>query len=385
MEVYLDNSATTKCCEEAADIVRKALVEDYGNPSSKHRKGIEGESYVRQATEVLAKQMKVKEKEIFFTSGGTESDNWALIGAAMANQRAGRHIISTSIEHEAVLQPLKYLEEKGFEVTYLKVDEFGQISMDELKHVIREDTILVTTIHVNNEVGSVQDIEGIGSYLKREHPSILYHIDAVQSFGKYKIFPKKLGVDMLSVSGHKLHGPKGVGFLYVDERVKIHPIALGGGQQQGMRSGTHNVPGIAGLFTAVQRAYDHFDEKIERLYELKKHFIHEILLLEDVKLHGREGRESAPHIVSVGFLGIRSEVLLHALEDKGIYVSSGSACASNKKNSGSGTLHAMGIGKEWADGTIRFSMSEETTKEEVDYCITVLKELVPQLRRFVRR
>ena len=247
MEAYFDNSATTRVFDSVRDIVVKTMTEDYGNPSAKHRKGMEAEQYVRQAAADIAKTLKVRDKEILFTSGGTESNNMALIGTAMANQRAGKHIISTRIEHASVYNPLAYLEQQGFEVTYLSVDSQGHISLEELEAAIRPDTILVSIMYVNNEVGAIEPVEQIASLIHGKNPAILFHVDAIQAYGKLTIRPKKQGIDLLSVSAHKIHGPKGVGFLYIDEKVKIRPLLYGGGQQKDMRSGTENVPGIAGM------------------------------------------------------------------------------------------------------------------------------------------
>lgn len=384
MEAYLDNSATTRCLESVRDIVVKTMMEDYGNPSSRHTKGVEAERYLREARQIIASTLKADEKEIFFTSGGTESNNWALIGGAMANRRAGNHIITTAIEHAAVLQPMLYLKEQGFEVTFLPVDEQGHISLEQLKRELRETTILVSVMYVNNEMGAVQPIEEIGKIVKEYNPSILFHVDAIQAYGKYRIYPKKLGVDMLSVSGHKIHGPKGVGFLYVREKTKLHPLILGGGQQRGMRSGTDNVPGIAGLGEAAREAYRDFDEKISHLYELKRYFMEGIRRIPDTKINSQEGKESAPHIVSVSFRGVRSEVLLHALEERGIYVSSGSACSSNKKLPVSTVLKEIHLERELLETTVRFSFCAQTTSKELDYCLEALGELLPMLRRYTR-
>lgn len=383
MEVYLDNSATTKCYDSVREIVGRVMCEDYGNPSSMHRKGVDAEKYVRESKETLAKLLKVQEKEIFFTSGGTESDNLALIGCARANQRAGRHLITSSIEHPAILNTMHYLEqEEGFRVTYLPVDKNGRIKLDALKKALCRETILVSIMYVNNEVGSVQPIEEAVQIVKNYNRNILFHVDAVQGFGKYRIYPKRLGVDLLSISGHKIHGPKGVGILYIREKVKIKPIAFGGGQQKNMRSGTENVPGIAGIGLAAKEIYTDFDEKIAKMRELKAYFIEGVKKIEKTTIHGLTDESSAPHIISVGFAGIRSEVLLHALEDKGIYVSSGSACASNHPAI-SGVLKGIGAGAEYLDATLRFSLSEFTTKEEIDYTLESLYNCVPMLRKYV--
>lgn len=383
MEVYLDNSATTKCFKDVAELMMTIMCEDYGNPSSMHNKGMQAENYIRNAKDIISRNLKVNEKEILFTSGGTESDNIALIGSAMANYRAGRHLITTKIEHPAILQTMKYLEEQGFEVTYLPVDKNGQIRLEDLEKAIRNDTILVSIMHTNNEIGALQPIEEAGSLIKKINPNIIFHVDAVQGFGKFRINPKKMNIDLLSVSGHKIHGPKGVGFLYINEKIKIKPIIFGGGQQKGMRSGTENVPGVAGLAKAIEMIYADLDENVERLYRLKEHFIAGVIQIPDIKINGLTGRESAPHVISVSIRGIRSEVMLHALEEKGVYVSAGSACASNKPQT-SDTLKAIGVEKELLDSTIRFSMSEFTTQEEIDYTLKAMQEIIPMLRRYVR-
>ena len=384
MEIYLDNSATTRCLPEVAELMNRIMCEDYGNPSSLHRKGLKAENYLRTAKETLAKILKVNEKELLFTSGGTESDNLALIGGAHANCRRGKHLITTAIEHPAILQTMKFLEGEGYRVTYLPVDEKGCIRLEELESAITEETILVSMMHTNNEVGSLQPIAQAGELIKKINPQILFHVDAVQGFGKSRIYPKKMNIDLLSVSGHKIHGPKGVGFLYVDSHIKLKPIVFGGGQQGGMRSGTENVPGIAGLALAADKLYADFDRDMEKLYSLKNHFIEGVQELENVAVNGPACMDGAPHIVSVSFRGVRSEVLLHALEDKGIYVSAGSACSSHKPQP-SATLTAMGIPKELLSSTIRFSFSVFTTMEEIDTTLEALRELLPVLRRFTAK
>lgn len=386
MEVYLDNSATTRTFPEVAELMTRIMCEDYGNPSSMHLKGVQAENYIRNAKATLAKLMKVEEKEIYFTSGGTESDNLALIGCAMANYRAGRHIITTQIEHPAILQTMHYLEDQGFRVTYLPVDKTGRISLDDLRKAIRPDTIIVSIMHTNNEIGSIQPIAEAGSLIKSINPQILFHVDAVQGFGKFRIYPKKMDIDLLSVSAHKIHGPKGVGFLYIRDRVKIHNIIYGGGQQKNLRSGTENVPGIAGMAKAVEMVYENLEEDVQRLYELKNYFIQGLALIPDVQVNGPKPMEGAPHIVSVSIQGIRSEVMLHALEDKGICVSAGSACASNKAHSAvSATLKGINLDKDLLDSTIRFSMSVMTTKQEIDYTLKAMYDIIPLLRKYTRR
>ena len=380
MEAYFDNGATTRVFPQVKDIVIEAMEEEYGNPSSMHMKGVKAEQYVKDAREIIAKSLKVDPKEIVFTSGGTESNNMALIGTAMANARKGKHIISTRIEHASVYNPLFFLEENGYEITYLPVDEHGVVDLEALEKAIRPDTILVSVMYVNNEIGAVQPVEEIGKIVKKKNPDTLFHVDAIQAYGKYHIYPRRLKIDLLSVSGHKIHGPKGIGFLYIKDKTKVHPLILGGGQQKGMRSGTENVTGIAGLGKAVQLIYQDHEEKMKKIQAIKDDFIAQVMELSDVRNNSGE----APHIASISFQGVRSEVLLHALEEKGIYVSSGSACSSNKPAI-SGTLKAIGLTKEYYDSTLRFSFCIFNTKEEVDYTVNCLRELLPILRRFTRK
>lgn len=384
MEVYFDNSATTRCYDSVKDIVVKAMTEDFGNPSAMHLKGVEAEKYIKSSAESLARLLKVQEKEILFTSGGTESDNLALIGAAFANKRSGNHIITTSVEHPAVSQPALFLQEQGFEVTYLPVDSRGVVKMDALEAVLREDTILVSVMYVNNEVGAVMPVEEIAALVHEKSPRALFHVDAIQAFGKYRIYPKKMGIDLLSVSGHKIHGPKGVGFLYINEKAKIQPQILGGGQQGGMRSGTDNVPGIAGLGAAAVEIYKNLEENVENMYRLKEHIAQGLEKIGDIRINGMDLREGAPQILSISVMGVRSEVLLHSLEERGIYVSAGSACSSHKRKP-SATLAAMGMSKDQIESTVRLSFCEENTIEEADYFLQVMGELVPMLRRYSRR
>jgi len=383
MEVYFDNSATTRCYDSVKDIVVKAMIEDFGNPSAMHLKGVEAEKYIKSSAESLARLLKVQEKEILFTSGGTESDNLALIGATLANKRSGNHIITTSVEHPAVSQPALFLQEQGFEVTYLPVDSRGVVKMDALKAVLREDTILVSVMYVNNEVGAVMPVEEIAALVHEKSPKALFHVDAIQAFGKYRIYPKKMGIDLLSVSGHKIHGPKGVGFLYINEKAKIQPQILGGGQG-GMRSGTDNVPGIAGLGAAAVEIYKNLEENVENMYRLKEHIAQGLEKIGDIRINGMDLREGAPQILSISVMGVRSEVLLHSLEERGIYVSAGSACSSHKRKP-SATLAAMGMSKDQIESTVRLSFCEENTIEEADYFLQVMGELVPMLRRYSRR
>ena len=381
MEAYFDNSATTRVFDCVKDAVVNAMTVDYGNAAARHMKGVEAERLIKEARAEIAKSLKVQEKEILFTSGGTESNNTALIGAAFANQRAGKHLITTGVEHASIYNTMEFLREQGFEITYLPVDSYGCISLEELAQAVREDTILVSVMYVNNEIGAVEPVEEISKVIKEKNPKTLFHVDAIQAYGKYVIRPKKQGIDLLSVSGHKIHGPKGVGFLYIDEKAKVRPLLFGGGQQKGMRSGTENVPGCAGLRAAVREVYTDHEAKIEKLYQIRERLIAGLKELPGVTINGHEGRENAPQIVSASFEGVRSEVLLHALEDRGVYVSSGSACSVNHPGV-SGTLKGIGVKKELLDSTIRFSFGLFNEPEEADYCLEVLRELLPVLRRY---
>jgi cysteine desulfurase len=392
MECYLDNSATTKVYPEVVELMNKIMLEDYGNPSSVHTKGVEAEKYVTEATKRIAKALKVSEKEIIFTSGGTESDNLALIGAAMAYKRAGNHIITSKIEHPAILNTVRFLETEGFKVDYLDVDETGVVKLDDLKAKLSKETILVSVMHTNNEVGSLQPVEEIAKIVKDYNKDIIFHVDAVQGFTKSIIYPKRSNIDLLSVSGHKIHGPKGIGVLYTNEKIRLKPITFGGGQQKGLRNGTLNTPGIAGIGLACEMGTKDIPGESERLYELKGFFLQEVDKIDKVAVNGcvkdengnYKVRETAPHIMNISVLGLRSEVMLHALEEKGIYVSAGSACASHSKKESS-TLKAMGADAATMDGALRISMSEFTTKEELEYVLSTLKEIIPFYSRFVRK
>jgi len=384
MECYLDNSATTKAFDEVIEAVQSEMSEYYGNPSSMHIKGFEAEKKIKETTKIIASTLKCDESEIIYTSGGTEADNMALIGIARAYKRSGKHIITSSIEHAAVLQSAEFLKEEGYEITYLSTDSNGVVNLEELENSIREDTILVSVMGVNNEIGTVEPIEKISEIIKKKNPNTLFHVDAVQAYGKIKLIPKKMGIDLLSVSGHKIHGPKGIGFLYVSYKIKIKPIIFGGGQQKNMRSGTENVCGIMGLGAAVKKIFDNFDEDTARMKELRERMIKGLTECEGVTINGADFENSAPHIVSASVKGVRAEVLLHSLEEKGIYISSGSACASNKP-AVSATLKAIGVDKDLLDSTVRFSFSVLTTKDEIDYALEYFKETIEKLRLYVRR
>jgi len=395
MEVYLDNSATTKITEKVTNLMMKVLNEDYGNPSSMHRLGVKAEQYMKEAAGIIANTLKVEPKEIIFTSGGTESNNLALIGTAMANKRRGNHIITTRIEHPSVHQTLVYLDDNGFKISFAPVDETGKLIKEKLYELINEDTILVSIMYVNNEIGAVQDIAELATELKKRKKDIIFHVDAVQALGKYRIYPKREGIDLLTFSGHKIHGPKGSGVLYISDKVKINPVVFGGGHQRGLRSGTENVPAIAGIGQAVLELYTDYERKVSLMYELKQAFLKEVSTFDGVSINGlpkectsdyeiEQIRKTAPHIMNVSFQGVKSEVLLHSLEDRGIYVSAGSACSSHHPTP-SATLTAIGISKDLMDSTLRFSMSDMTTPEEIEYTLIQIKELLPLLRRYTRK
>ena len=383
-EIYFDNAATTRVRPEVAELMMKVMTEDYGNPSARHVMGMKAENYIKTAREQIARTLRVDPGEIYFTSGGTESNNLALIGTALARSRRGKHIISTGIEHAAIYKPLDFLREQGFDITILPVDRQGHIDLSELSAAIRPDTILVSLMYVNNEIGSIEPIAEAGRIIKERNPECYFHTDTIQAYGKLRIRPKTEHIDMLSVSAHKIHGPKGTGFIYIDKHVRLHPLILGGGQERDMRSGTENVPGIAGMGLAAEMYYKEH-EKIEAgMLSVRDRLIDRLSVMEGVKLNTEKGEGFAPHVVSASFAGVRAEVLLHALEQKGIYVSSGSACSSNHPAI-SGTLRSIGVDQDLLDSTLRFSFGIYSTPEEADLCADALEELLPQLRRFVRR
>ena len=382
MEIYLDNSATTKPYKEVIEKMVYALSTDYANPSSLHKKGIEVEKNIKEIRRNIARTLGVKDKEIYFTSGGTESNNAIIRGVVALNKKRKNHIISTVIEHPSVLNTLKDLEEEGFEVTYLNVDKYGKINLEELKQAIKPTTCLVTIMHVNNEVGSIQPIQEIGKYLKTLNDKVYFHVDAVQSYSKINFKPSRYNIDFMSVSGHKLHGPKGIGFMYIRENNRIKPMLTGGGQEIGIRSGTENTPGIYGLGEAINIINQNLDEKIEKIANLKNLLKGEIVKnIDDIKINSPE--DGVCHILNISFRGVKGEVLLHYLEQKKVYVSTGSACSSKKK--GSHVLNAMELTPDEIEGAIRFSLSDLNTEEEILKAAEIVKESVEDLRMIIRR
>lgn len=379
MEVYLDNSATTKPYNEVVEEITDVMTSCYANPSSLHSLGKNAEDRLVLAREQIAKTLSCKPQEVIFTSGGTESDNLAIIGFAMANKRSGKHLITQKTEHMAVLEAFKYLEGEGFEVSYADVDENGIVNPEKILDLVRDDTILVSIMHVNNETGAVMPVERISSALKGK--GCVLHVDAVQSYGKLPINVKNFGADMISISSHKIHGPNGVGALYVKSGVKLSPVLLGGKQESGMRSGTENLAGVCGFAKASEIKFNNLENSAQRIAGLKKRLCNGLQnRIENVIVNSPS--DSIYAILNVAFPGLKSEVLLHILESNGIYISTGSACNSKKKLNY--VLKAMGLKDNVIDGSVRFSLSEFNTDEEIDYCLDVLQKEVPVLRKIMR-
>lgn len=382
MEIYLDNSSTTAVYPQCAELMTTVMTRDYGNPSSLHRKGQAAEKIIKEAKQSIAEALKVKEKEIYFTSGGTEGDNLAILGTARAKR--GRHIIASEIEHPAVLNVLEHLEKEGYKIDYIPVDKNGRCNVEKFKTLIRQDTILVSVMLVNNEIGTVQPVREISDILKKRNPGAYFHIDAVQGFGKIPFTAASVGADLITLSSHKIHGPKGMGALYVKDGVRLAPVIFGGGQQNNLRPGTENVPGIAGFGLAAKLATEDMENKTKRMNELRNRLLSRITNeIGDISVNTpKEG--CAPHILNVSFRGARSEVILHTLEKDGIYVSSGSACSSHKK-APSYVLTAIGLDRDYIDGSIRFSLSEFNREEEMDFVADKLKRAVEQIRKLMKK
>lgn len=375
--IYLDNAATTKTAPEVVEAMLPYFTENYGNPSSVYSFASKNKEAISKQRDIIADALGAKANEIYFTAGGSESDNWALKAAAEAYGDKGNHIITTKIEHHAILHTAEYLEKKGFEVTYLDVDEDGVVKLDELKEAIRPETILISVMFANNEIGTIQPIKEIGEIAK-EH-GILFHTDAVQAFGQVPIKVDEYHIDMLSASGHKLNGPKGIGFLYIRKGVKIRSFVHGGGQERKRRAGTENVPGIIGFGTAVARAVRTMDERMAKETELRNYMIDRILAeIPHTKLNGHRTKR-LPNNTNFSFQFIEGESLLIMLDMKGICGSSGSACTSGSLDP-SHVLLAIGLPHEIAHGSLRLTLSDETTKEEIDYVIDELKAIVDRLR-----
>lgn len=377
MEIYLDNSATTCPYDEVIDVVSGSMKTLYANPSSLHKKGKEAEDKVNAARKFIASKINAKEDELFFTSGGTESNNIAILGAARKNRRNGNKIITTRVEHPSVLECFKQLSNEGFECVYVDVDENGIVNVNQLESEIDCNTVLVSVMAVNNETGGIMPIEKIGKIIKEKNPSCLFHTDCVQAFGKINIDTEKSKIDFLSVSAHKIGGPNGVGALYIRKKTNIISPSYGGGQEKGIRSGTVNVSGILGFEKACEITFS----KSTNHKQIKEYFLNEILKLGNISVNSP--KESVDNILNVSFVGVKSEVLLHVLESKGIYVSSGSACSSHKKEAGY-VLSSMGRKPNEQDSAIRFSFGPDLTKEDIDYALKVLNKEIPILRKIMR-
>lgn len=381
MRVYFDNSATTEIAPEVLKSLSEVLQGYYGNPASLHQLGLEAEQLMKRARGAIAKQLHIKPKEVIFTSGGTESNNLALKGAAFAFQSRGKHIITSKVEHSSVYQVCQELEEQfGFKVTYLDVDRHGLISVEELKQSITEETILVSIMHVNNEIGSVQPIEEIGKLLS-SFPKLLFHVDQVQGFSKVPLSIRESKIDLLSISGHKIHAPKGSGLLYVREGIKLYPLFHGGNQQESIRPGTENVAFAVALARAIRLVKEQEVEHQAYIEGLKERMIRIVGKYAHVYIHAEQ--HSAPHILNVSFAGIKPEVLLHALEEKGIFVSTKSACSS-KTNVPSRILLALGLPVDIAGTAIRFSFSMYNKQEELDYFEQVIDEILPYYQKILK-
>ena len=383
--IYLDNCATTKVRQEVLEKIYESFNDDFGNPSSLHRLGLKSEKKLKESREIIADYLKVDSKEIFFTSGGTESNNIAIQSIINPNLRKGNHIITTKIEHPSVLNVMKSYEEKGLRVTYIDVDQWGILDMEQLENSISEDTILVSIIHVNNEIGTIQDIKRIKEIIKEKKSRALLHLDGVQSFGKIDFNLKTLGVDSFSFSGHKVHGPKGIGGLYIRKGMNLNPIVFGGNQEQGLRSGTENVQGIIGLGAAVRIIATSHKKDLEYVSDLRKYMVSRLNEeIDHIKINTPLDSNSSPYILNVSFLHTRGEVLLHYLEEKEIYVSTGSACSS-KGTDKSHVLQAIGLLDKEIEGAIRMCFSYETTKEDIDYVVKSTKDAVEDIRKIMMR
>lgn len=375
VEVYFDNSATTKPYSEVIDSIADTMRKYYGNPSSAYCLGLEAELKMNESRDIIARTINCSRDEIVFTSGGSESNNFLVKGFV----KPGKHIITTKIEHPSLLNTCRALQKEGVKVTYLDVNNRGEINLDELASSITKETQIVSIMHTNNEIGTVQQIESIGKYIKETNSRIKFHVDAVQAYGKYNIDVKKYNIDLLSVSGHKIHGPRGIGIAYIRKGLVPIPLIYGGGQEKGFRSGTENLASIVGFAKAVEKIHENREKNFTKIHELKNYFIDKLSNIPKVRINS-QGNNYSPYVLSVSFIGIKGEVLLHMLEEKHIYVSTGSACSA-RDNKESHVLKAIGLKKEELDGTIRFSFAEDNSIEEVEYALDVLNESLKFLRR----
>ncbi|MHC6180495.1 cysteine desulfurase family protein [Clostridium sp. JNZ X4-2] len=378
MEVYFDNSATTRPYSEVIDSMTDAMKNYYGNPSSAYSLGLKAELKMNESRDIAAHTLNCERDEIIFTSGGSESNNFLIRGFV----KPGDEIITTRIEHPSVLNTCRALEDAGVKVVYLDVNSRGQIDLNQLEKNINKQTRIVSVMHTNNEIGTVQNIEAIGKLIKNKSSRVKFHVDAVQAYGKYYIDVKKLNIDLLSASGHKIHGPRGVGIAYVKKGLLPRPLIYGGGQERGLRSGTENLCAAVGFAKAAEKIYEHREQNFRHVAEMKEYFMGKLEQMDEIKINSR-GKEYSPYVLSVSFIGVRGEVLLHMLEGKGIYVSTGSACSA-KSSKDSHVLEAIGLPKEELKGTIRFSFGDGNSKDEVDYTLEVLDKSLKFLRRVGR-
>ncbi|WP_406540849.1 cysteine desulfurase family protein [Clostridium ljungdahlii] len=374
MEVYFDNSATTRPYDEIINSMAETMKNYYGNPSSSYSLGLKAELKMNESRDIVAHTLNCSRDEIIFTSGGSESNNFLIRGFI----KPGQQIITTKIEHPSVLNTCKALEREGIKVIYLDVDDSGKIDLEELKRSINKETRIVSIMHTNNEIGTVQDIETIGKIIKEKNSGVKFHVDAVQAYGKYDIDVKKCNIDLLSASGHKIHGPRGIGIAYVKKGLRPEPLIYGGGQEKGFRLGTENLAAVVGFAEAAEKVYKNRKESFSKVTCVKNYFIEKLKAISNIKINS-DGSDYSPYVLSVSFIGVRGEVLLHLLEEKGIYVSTGSACSA-KNNEDSHVLKALGLKKEETKGTIRFSFDEDNSKDEVDYTLNVLNESLKFLR-----
>lgn len=379
MEIYFDNSSTTKISEDVINEVVFGMKNFYGNPSSLHNLGLNSEKKLKECREQLAKTINAKENEIYFNAGGTEGNNSVLKGIL----KSGNHFITTPFEHASILNIIKKLEDNNVKVTFLKIDKEGKVDLDHLRESITKDTALVSIMHVNNEIGVIQDLEAISTIIREKSSRAKFHVDAVQGYGKFSIDVNKMNIDFLTVSAHKFHGPKGVGFMYIKKPNTLIPLIEGGSQEFGVRAGTQNIPGIMGMTLAAKIANENIKENYKKVFKIKERFIEKLNSIENIKINSPLSENYSPYILNVSFKDARGEVLLHFLEEAGIYVSTGSACSSKEreKHGGSYVLKALDLSKDEIQGGIRFSFSDDNNQEEVNYVIDNLNKGLKFLRR----
>ncbi|WP_294153127.1 cysteine desulfurase family protein [uncultured Clostridium sp.] len=382
MEVYFDNSSTTKTYDEVINEVSYGLKEFYGNPSSLHNLGLKSEKKLRECRQIIADTINASENDIYFNGGGSEGNNLILKGIL----KSGTHLITTPFEHASILNTIKSLEKNGVKVTTLKIDDQGRIDLEDLENSITKETVLVSIMHVNNEIGVIQDIEEISRIVKKASSRARIHVDAVQSYGKLPIDVSKMQIDFMTVSAHKFHGPKGCGFIYIRKPNTLMPLIEGGSQESGIRAGTQNIAGIMGMAVAAKSVCKNMKDNYEKVHEIKRRFIEKVKNIDNIKINSPDEDYFSPYILNVSFRGVRGEVLLHFLEENGIYVSTGSACSSKERAriGGSYVLKSLGLTVDEIGGGIRFSFSDDNKPEEVDYTVEILEKGLKFLRRIKR-